>query len=80
MADDERLIRRLRVIESQAAPDPAFVEELHARLAADLGLLPRATPNEHPSRLLRAVLEAERPKGGPTCISESERQRPWRPS
>jgi len=36
--DDQRLRLLLRVIDTPAQPDPAFVELLHRRLAAELGL------------------------------------------
>jgi TolB protein len=34
---DDRLRRNLRLVDSPLRPDPAFVEDLHARLAAELG-------------------------------------------
>ena len=46
--DDRRLTRDLRLLDAPTTPGPAFVEDLHARLASELGLAPvvgdRAVP------------------------------------
>ena len=42
MTDDERLVRRLRVVDEPVAPDPTFAEDLYASLAVQLGFEPVA--------------------------------------
>lgn len=52
--DDRRLIRDLRLLDGPAKPRPAFVEDLHARLASELGPAPVVSDRSVPRPRVRA--------------------------